>query len=156
MDSQPNTQQLNETVGALENCIIKFLDYLSTERDTLLNGDIDNLQEITNNKTHALQELHILENKIRPFIDLLQSNKQHEQRDDAIIRTQEKWKNVIETLRECQRINIENGALVNTLLKSTKNALHQLHSLNQASYTSLYNEEGNQHFYSAEQNSVQV
>lgn len=160
MEGQQTKPHLDQSVLALQNCISTFLDYLSVERDVLLNGDIDRLPEITENKQHTLQELNKLENQIRPHLGILQDSSSlpasEQNLVDSIEWTREKWKHIIETLSECQRINMENGALVNTLLKGTKNALHQLHSLSQSSSTALYNEQGNQHYYSNSKRSVQV
>ena len=153
-------QSLEQVVQALQVCIARFLEHLSAERDVLLNGQINRLPEITAEKQLTLNQLNTLENQIRPHIPALESNtsdtKVSNQTANANIWVQEKWKAVIETMQECQRINMENGALLNTLLKGTKNALHQLHSLTNTNSTTLYNEEGNQQYHAIGKHSIQV
>lgn len=153
-------QPLEQVIQALQVCIASFLEHLSTERDVLLHGQINRLPEIIAEKQNTLNDLNLLENQIRPYIPVLESNtldyKQAKQQVNSNIWLQEKWKAVVETMRECQRINLENGALVNTLLKGTKNALHQLHSLTNANSTTLYNEDGNQQYHSIGKHFIQV
>lgn len=153
-------QPVEQVVQAFQVCITSFLDHLSTERDVLLHGQINRLPEITADKQSTLNELNSLENQIRPYIPTLESTSADSNRTAPIANSnvwiQEKWKAIIETMKECQRINIENGALVNTLLKGTKNALHQLHSLTNTNGTTLYNEDGNRQYDSLGKHSIQV
>jgi flagellar biosynthesis/type III secretory pathway chaperone len=157
MDQQ---QPLEHVMQALQICIASFLEHLSIERDVLLHGQINRLPEITAEKQNTLNDLNTLENQIRPYIHTLEANilddKQASQTTNSNVWLQETWKAVVESMRECQRINLENGALVNTLLKGTKNALHQLHSLTNSASTSLYNEAGNQQYHSIGKHSIQV
>lgn len=153
-------QPLEQVIQALQICITSFLDHLSAERDVLLHGQINRLPEITADKQNTLNDLSSLENQIRPYIPELDSIRsdatQSAQISTSNIRLQEKWKAVVESMSECQRINLENGALVNTLLKGTKNALHQLHSLTNSNSTHLYTEDGNQQYHSSGKHSIQV
>ena len=155
---QPN-QTLPEAVTALQNCISIFLDQLSAERDLLLNGQADQLPQITESKQQTLHELVLLETQIRPHLASLtkENNKSIDSSHaDYSIDIGKQWNNVVELLSECQKINSENGSLVNTLLKQTKNALGQLHALSNVDTAVTYNKQGSQQYFTESNRSVHV
>ena len=155
MDGYHPNHTAEEAVNALQNCVSIFLDQLSAERDLLLNGNAENLAEVTENKQQVLSELALLENQIRPHIALL--NRESDENNSGISsELKQKWKSVVETLVECQTINAENGTLVNTLLNQSKNALQQLYSLCNINNVATYNEDGNQKFQAPSNRSIHV
>lgn len=158
MDGYQPNQSLGEALTALQSCVSTFLDQLSAERDILLNGNAEQLPEVTNNKQQTLHELTLLENQIRPHLVTLNNGMKDvpASENSSSLATKKLWREIIETLEECQRINTENGALVNTFLKHSKNALNQLFSLANINNTVTYNEKGNQQFNAESHRSIHV
>ena len=158
MDGYQPNQSLSEALTALQSSVSIFLDQLSAERDILLNGNAEQLSEITDNKQQVLRELTLLENQIRPHLVKLNGGETNATALDDTSSLAEKklWQDIVETLRECQQINLENGALVNTFLKHSKNVLNQLFSLANINNTVTYNEQGNQQFITESNRSVHV
>ena len=152
MDGYHPNHTAAESVAALQNCISIFLDQLSAERDLLLHGNAEKLNEVTEAKQQTLNELSLLENQIRPHIASL--NQENNTNYSADLK--QKWHNVVEMLVECQNINAENGALVGTLLNQSKNALGQLYSLCNVNSTVTYNEHGNKQFQAPSNRSIHV
>ncbi len=155
MDGYHPHHTAEEAVNALQKCVSIFLDLLSAERDLLLNGNAENLAEVTENKQQVLNDLALLENQIRPHIASLNQDSNN-QENGISAELKQKWNGVVETLVECQNINTENGTLVNMLLNQSKNALHQLYSLCNINSVTTYNENGNQHFQAPSNRSIHV
>ena len=134
----------DQVLTDLQKCISTFLDQLSAERELLLTGSANDLNEITLQKQSTILELTELESRFSPVLDNFAT-------DQAL---QGKWQKTIELLRNCQQINNENSALVNQRLKQTNNTLHQLHSLLDDNHTSIYSEDGSQNISSVPNRSV--
>ena len=158
MDGYQPNQSLIEALTALQSSVSIFLDQLSAERDILLNGNAEQLPEITDNKQQVLHELTLLENQIRPHLVKLNDGETNATAlvDTSSLAEKKLWQDIVETLRECQQINLENGALVNTFLKHSKTVLNQLFSLANINNTVTYNEQGNQQFITESNRSVHV
>jgi len=139
-----NNQQSDQVITELQNCISTFLDQLSTERQLLLTGTADDLNEITLQKQDTISQLSKLEPLFSPLLDNFAS-------DQALT---EKWQQTLELLKTCQQMNTENSSLVNNRLKQTTNTLHQLHSLFDTNHSVTYTEDGNQKITSEPNRSV--
>ena len=137
-------RRADQVLTDLQKCISTFLDQLSTERELLLTGNANDLNEITLQKQSTILELTELESRFSPVLDNFAT-------DQALTG---KWQKTIELLRNCQQINNENSALVNQRLKQTNNTLHQLHSLLDDNHTSIYSEDGSQNISSVPNRSV--
>ena len=134
----------------LQNCISTYLDQLSAEKDILLAGNANDLNEITNQKQATINHLSDLENQATPLLDSLKKQAQDGGDDSA---TQE-WQTLSQLLHECQEKTAENSALVNTRLKHTTNTLHQLYSLFNTNQSITYNEDGSEKYISEPNKSV--
>ncbi len=139
-----NNSQAEIALDELRQCISIFLDQLSAERELLLAGDANDLNEITLQKQESIAQLTELETRFSPVLNNFANNQP----------INAKWQSTIELLKTCQEINTENGYLVNHRLKQTSTALQQLHSLLDSNHSALYNEDGSQNISSTPNRSV--
>ena len=127
-------QHPNQVLTELQNCINTFLDQLSAERELLLIGNANDLNEVTLQKQDTITKLSILETQFSPLLNDFEG--------DEILNKQ--WQKTVNLLKTCQQMNAENSSLVNTRLKQTKNTLFQLHSLFDSNNSVTYSEDGSQ------------
>jgi flagellar biosynthesis/type III secretory pathway chaperone len=127
-------QYPDQVITELQNCINTFLDQLSAERELLLIGNANDLNQITLQKQDTITQLSKLEAQFSPLLNDFES-------DQAL---NKKWQQTINLLKTCQQMNSENNSLVNNRLKQTTNTLHQLHSLFDTGQSVTYSEDGNQ------------
>ena len=139
-----NNQQSDQVITELQNCISIFLDQLSAERQLLLTGTANDLNEITLQKQDTITRLSKLESQFSPLLNNFSSNQS----------LTEKWQQTIKLLKTCQQMNAENSSLVNNRLKQTTNTLHQLHSLFDTNNSVTYTEDGSQKITSEPNRSV--
>ena len=136
--------QAEQVLNELQTCINTFIDQLSAERELLLTGDANDLNKITWQKKETILQLTELETRFSPVLDKFDNDQN----------LSEKWRKTIELLKDCQRMNTENSALVNHRLKQTSNTLHQLHSLLDTNHSVIYTEDGSQKVSSEPNRSV--
>ncbi len=127
-------QHSDQVITELQNCINIFLDQLSAERELLLIGSANDLNEITLQKQDTITQLSKLEAQFSPLLNDFES-------DSSLTK---KWQQTIKLLKTCQLANAENSSLVNNRLKQTRNTLHQLYSLFDTGHSVTYSEDGNQ------------
>ena len=142
---------LDKLFSEFENAGSNFVELLSAERDVLLNGLADQLPEITHSKQQALSELDTLDRRLKEIV------KSDEQGNIALFQfgtLQERWNQIIEILSECQRMNIENGSIVQLRIKNTQAALEHLHYLPGNETSCTYDQQGHKAYDQLKNRSV--
>ena len=127
----------------LQNCISTCLDQLAAEKEILLSGSADDLNQLTRQKQTTASLLANLEKQALPILKALKQ--QPQQSRAAYVPKETTWK-LHQRLQECRLKSAENAALLATRLKHTTNTLHQLYSLFNNTQSITYNQDGGEKY----------
>ena len=131
----------------LQNCIATYLDQLAAEKEILLRGSADDLNELTGQKQATVSLLSNLEKQALPVLKALTQ----QARENHAAYPPQTGQNLRQRLRECQLKSAENSALLAVRLKYTVDTLHQLYALFNSTQSITYSEDGREK-YTAEPN----
>lgn len=134
----------------LQNCISTYLDQLAAQKEVLLSGSTDDLNQLTRQKQATASRLSNLAGQALPA---LKAFKQQASESRAAY-APETARNLHQRLQECQLKSAENAALLATRLKHTTNTLHQLHSLLNSAQPITYSQDGREKYTAQPRQSV--